>query len=99
MRAESDVSLYVLRKTAINCLVCTLYMDSGNTDLVIEGRKQTRAPTLQRQVAKHKSLPTLIVRSRDAEYNSPSPPQMIFSTESACPERVTSQRPVRVFQI
>lgn len=40
-----------------------------------------------------------MVRSRDAEYSSPCPPQMIFSTESACPESVTSQRPVRVFQI
>ena len=48
---------------------------------------------------KVEASPTLIVRSRDAEYSSPCPPQMIFSTESACPESVTSQRPVRVFQI
>lgn len=106
-RAESDVSLIYSTKNSY-CqhlqLIVSLHGLQLITDLVIEGRKQWHAPNGLGSCSvtcgiKRKSLPTLIVRSRDAEYNSPSPPQMIFSTESAWPESVTSQRPVRVFQI
>lgn len=75
---------------------CNLHANWASHGGCIMCRRQTGAASCCMKI---KTLPTLIVRSRDAEYSNPCPPQMIFSTESACPESVTSQRPVRVFQI